>query len=176
MLQTGSTQHKELTPEQRRYQSEIARWRSERQSLQTRATTALKTATEGANPEKCKDAASTRAAEECLDTAMKAAQEEYAAFTSALRSLLGLAYPEMPGEQSMAGPTGIPPSTNERVAEFDRLESQSKAYRQTASRAAYNQFKGGTEAPVFEMETDLRLLRLHLEELSFIYGFMLENH
>ena len=102
-------------------------------------------------------------------------QSNYTAFAGSIRAMLALAYPTMPGQQPVSGPTGTPPSASERVAEFDRLEAQSKRYREDAARAAYNQYKGGTEAPVFASEAEQRLLRLHLQELAFIYEAELAN-
>jgi hypothetical protein len=90
--------------------------------------------------------------------------------------MLALAYPTMPGDQPVSGPTGTPLTSTERVTEFDQLEAQSKRFRDDGVRAAYDQYKGGTLAPVFAAEAGQRLLRLHLQELAFIYGEELSNH
>jgi hypothetical protein len=90
--------------------------------------------------------------------------------------MLSLSYPTMPGALPTLGPTGTPPTAAESVAEFDRLEAESSQYRQHAVTAAYNQFKGGSEAPVFAQEAEQRLLRLHLQALAFVYGELLSNH
>lgn len=62
------------------------------------------------------------------------------------------------------------------MSEFEQLESQSKAYRKAASDAAYNRFKGGTEAPVFGLRAALKLMQVHLEELKFIYDTELSSY
>ncbi len=117
----------------------------------------------------CPNADTTLAAEQCLAAEIAKTQSNYAAFAGSIRAILALAYPTMPGQQPVSGPSGTPPSAGDRVAEFDRLEAESKRYREDAGTAAYNQYKGGTAAPVFEAETEQRLLRLHLQEMAFIY-------
>jgi hypothetical protein len=124
----------------------------------------------------CPDASTTRAQEECLSAEMQKTQGNYAAFAGAIRAMLGLSYATTPGEQPVLGPTGTPLTPEQRVAEFDRLEAESKAYRETAAKAAYDQYKGGTLAPVFSLEATLKLLRLHLQEMAFLYGEELSNH
>jgi hypothetical protein len=108
--------------------------------------------------------------EKCVADALKSADDNYAAFTSDLRSILALAYPTMRGEKPAVGPTGSPQTSTDAVLEFDRLESQSKAYREAVSATAYNRCKGGTDAPVCGLDAALKLLQLHLEELRFIYA------
>jgi hypothetical protein len=176
MSQTAAKPHKVLTPEQRQYQAQAAQWLTEREALRVQATNALDAEMQRGTAGDCPDAHSTMDAEKCLDQAIEVAQKNYLAFTSALRSMLGLAYPRMPGEKPVSGPTGTPLTATELVTEFDQLESQSKKYREAASTAAYHQFKGGTHAPVFEAEMELKLLRLHLQELSSIYGNKLSKH
>lgn len=124
----------------------------------------------------CPDATTTRAQEECLSAEIRKTEANYSAFAEAIRAMLGLSYATKPGEQPISGPTGMPLTAEQRVAEFDRLEAASKAYRETAAKAAYGQFKGGTLAPVFSLEATLKLLRLHLQEMAFVYGNELSNH
>jgi hypothetical protein len=168
--------HKILTPEQQHFQSEIANWISQCSVLRDKAQAALDSEIAREKIGDCPNAASTRAAEECLTTEMEKTQANYTAFANSLRTMLGLAYPTMPGDQPASGPTGMPLTPTERVAEFDQLEAQSKHFRDDGVRAAYNQYKGGTLAPVFAAEAGQRLLRLHLQEFAFIYGEELSNH
>jgi hypothetical protein len=91
----------------------------------------------------CPDANSTRAREICLQSKLEKTQANYAAFSGAIRALLALPAPATPGQQPYSGP---------------------------AANGAFNQDKGSSLAPVVEGQAELRLLRLHMEELGFIYG------
>lgn len=167
---------KALTPEQVRYRTQIEEWRTARQELRAKANAALEAEMARERTGDCPNAVSTRAAEECLNAEIATTEKNYLAFTSALRAMLALPYPASSGQQPIAGPTGTPPTSAELTAQFDRIENESKKYRDLCVNAAYNQFKGGTEAPVFALEAQQRLLRLHLHELSFLYTDELSNH
>jgi hypothetical protein len=175
MPQTTTKPHKVLTPEQQQFQAEIAQYRTEREALQTQASHDFQSALNGTDDLVCNDANGTRQTVACLEDALTSAGATYAAFTSDLRSILALAYPTMPGEKPAFGPTGFPQTSTDAVAEFEQLESQSKAYRKAATTAAWNRCKGGTEAPLCGLEAAVRLLRVHLEELKFIYGAELSS-
>src|ERR1019366_7075717 len=97
----------------------------------------------------------------------------YAIFAGAIRAMLALSVPTMPGEPPSIGPTGASPTATEDANEFDQLEAESKQYRDHAAAAVYNQYWGGTEAPVAEAQQ--RLLRLHFQEVAFIYESLLSN-
>jgi uncharacterized protein YecT (DUF1311 family) len=56
------------------------------------------------------------------------------------------------------------------VAEFDRVEEVWERYRESACRAAFHQFAGGTGGPSFEMQCQLKVTRDHMRELDMIYG------
>ncbi len=176
LAQTPARPPKVLTPEQRRYQAEISRWLARRSELRAQAQNALDAEVAREKAGDCPDAKTTRAQEECLASEIQKTQSNYAAFAEAIRTMLALAYPAMPGEQPVSGPTGKPLTSGERVKEFDKLEAESKAYRDAASKAAYDEYRGGTLAPVFSLEAEQKLLRLHLKEMAFIYGEELSSH
>jgi hypothetical protein len=147
-----------------------------RNELRAAAQTALNAETTREKAGDCPDATTTRAQEECLDAEMRKTELNYAAFASAIRAMLALADPAIPGQPPVSGPTGIPLTAEQRLAEFDRLEAESKAYREAAAKVAFDQYKGGTLAPVFSLEAAQKLLRLHLQEMAFVYGNELSNH
>lgn len=124
----------------------------------------------------CPNADTTFGSEECLGKEIAKSQANYDAFARAIRAMLALPDPTMPGQQQLFWINGTPPTASENVAEFDRLEAESKRYREHAATAAYNQYKGGSLAPVSALEAEQRLLRLHLKEMAFIYGEELSNH
>lgn len=147
-----------------------------RNELRAAAQTALTTEMAREKAGDCPDATTTRAQEECLDAENRKTEANYKALASAIRAMLALADPSMPGQPPVSGPTGIPLTTEQRVAEFDRLEAESKAYRAAAAKVAFDQYKGGTLAPVFSLGAAQKLLRLHLQEMAFVYGNELSNH
>jgi hypothetical protein len=135
--QTPTKSHKVLTPDQQQFQAEVAQWRTERAALQTKASHDLQSALKIAGHSTCNDSKSRMETEKCLEDALKSADDNYAAFTSDLRSILALAYPRMRREKPAFGPTGSPQTSTEAVSEFEQLESQSKAYHKAASDVAY---------------------------------------
>jgi hypothetical protein len=163
----GSPPPRVITPEQKQYQADVALWLTHRNELRTQAQNARNAEMAREKAGDCPNANTTRAQEECLAAEGRKTQANYAAFATAIRAMLALSYPTQAGE-----PAALPetPPTGERAAEFDRLEAESKAYRDDAVKAARDQFTGGTLAPVFALEAAQKLLRLHLQEMGFIYG------
>jgi|GEM_PF-2036399 len=174
--QTPVARRKILTPEQVQFQAQAAQWRQRRNTLRDQAQAALDAEVAREKTGDCPDATSTVGEEECLGAEIAKTKENYATFAGAIRAMLASPYPTMPGQQPVTGPTGTPPTASENVVEFDRLEAESKLYREHAVAAAHNQFKGGTEAPVFADEAEQKLLRLHFQEMAFVYGEELSNH
>jgi uncharacterized protein YecT (DUF1311 family) len=72
--------------------------------------------------------------------------------------------------ETTAGPAGPELTPAQHAAEFDRLENAWQQYRELACEAAFHQFDGGTGAPSFQMQCELKLTRAHLRELDLIYG------
>ena len=155
---------------------QFANLQSQRAALCKQAKSALADETARETAGDCPNVSTTRGSEECLAAESSKTQANYATFTAAVRAMLVLQYRSVPGGKPDSGPTGTPLTSDELSAEFDRLEAESKRYRQDASKAAYDQFKGGTFAPVFALAAEQKLLRLHLHELAFIYGELLSNH
>lgn len=166
---------KVATPEQKVFQSEMSQYRSQREAWRLKARAALNAEMDREKRGDCRAAQSTVAVEQCLSTEIKSTQENYTVFAKAIRAMLALSVPTMSGQSPSSGPTGTPATPNDNVTEFDKLEAESKQYREHATTAAYNQYKGGTAAPVAEAEAEQRLLRLHLQEIAFLYDALLQN-
>jgi hypothetical protein len=67
------------------------------------------------------------------------------------------------------GPEGTALMAEQQVTEFDHLEGISSQYREAAAKIVFDQYKGGSLAPVISSEASLRLLRTQMEELAFLY-------
>ena len=126
--------------------------------LRKQAVTALAAEITVQKASNCPNATSTREIEDCLNKELAKTQKNYSTFASALRGLL-----QREGNDSA-------------VSEFDKIESESKKYRQLCVEAASNRFKGGSIAPIVALQTQQKLLRFHLQELSVVYANELENH
>ena len=147
---------------------------AERAHLSARAKRALADESARERAKTCDSAPSTAAAVNCLGKEDDATEINYKALSNSIRAMLDLAAGE--DESPPLGPTGQPLTAAQHVAEFDSLEAEWQKYRLKAAQAGYDQFKGGTEAPVFRVLTDLAMLRSHMLELAFIYDFLLRNH
>lgn len=161
--------HKVLTPEQQEYQKQFQVFIKQRQALQSQAQKAYNDEMAREKNDPCDVESTTRGAEQCLDRESKLTDANYTAFTGAIRSILALKTPEI-GPGSISGPTGTPLSSDELVKEFDKLQSAWQQYRDLVPGTAYNQFKGGTLAPVFDGECSQQIVRSHMRELNKIYG------
>jgi hypothetical protein len=161
--------HKVLSPEQQEYQKQFQVFTKQRQALQTQAQKAYNDEMGRAKNDPCNAEASTLGGEDCLSRESKVTGANYAAFTSAIRGILALKAPQI-GPANVPGPTGSPLTSEELVKEFDKLESAWQQYRDLVPGTAYDQYKGGTLAPVFDGECSQQVVRSHMRELNQIYG------
>lgn len=161
--------HKVLTPEQQEYQKQFSIFMEQRRALQAQAQKAYSDEMAREKNDPCDAESTTRGAEECLGRESKLTESNYTAFTGAIRAILALKAPQI-GPANVSGPTGTPLTTEELVKEFDKLESAWQQYRSFVPGTAYDQFKGGTEAPVFDGECSQQIVRSHMRELNKIYG------
>ena len=174
--ENSAPHQKVLTPEQKEYQAEFAQWQAQRKELNIKAKSVLGDEMAREKAGDCPNASSTREELECLSTEMAKTQSNYETFAGAIRGMLAMSVPMMPGQKPASGPTGMERTATELVEEFDQLEAEAKKYRTEAGTVAFNQYKGGTLAPVFEGQATQRLVRLHMQEIAFIYGEKVSNH
>jgi hypothetical protein len=165
---------KVLTPEQHELQGKFKSYLAQRKALQKQAVHAFDAETARGKAGDCKNASNTRDIEICLDKESEITEKNYSAFTGAIRELLGLTYPES-AQPDASGPTGTPPNAEERTREFDNLQAAWQQYLKIGTTTAYDQYKGGTHAPVFSVEAKQELVRSHMRELSFIYDGLLKH-
>jgi uncharacterized protein YecT (DUF1311 family) len=159
---------KVLTPEQQEFQRKVASYMVQRKALQERAAKAFDAETAREKTGDCKNASTTRDIETCLGKETEITETNYSAFTGAIRELLSLSYPEF-SEPAASVPTEAPANTEDLVKEFDALQTAWQQYRKIGTSAAYNQYKGGTFAPVASATMNQKLVRSHMRELSSIY-------
>jgi len=165
---------KVLTPQQEEFQAKFKSYMVQRKALQKRAAQAFDAETVRARAGDCKNARNTRDIETCLEKESNITEKNYSEFAGAIRELLSLTPPEST-QPATSGPTGMPPSAEERTREFDGLQTAWQQYLKSGTTAAYNQYKGGTHAPVFSVEAQQKLVRSHMRELSFIYDGLLRR-
>jgi len=161
--------HKVLTPEQQEYQKQYGAFVDQRRTLQGQAQKAYNDEMAREKNDPCNAESTTRGSEECLGRESKLTDANYAAFTGAIRDILALTAPQI-GSGPISGPTGMPVSSEEQVKEFDALQAAWQRYRDLVPKTAYDQFKGGTLAPVFDGECTQQIVRSHMRELNQIYG------
>jgi uncharacterized protein YecT (DUF1311 family) len=163
---------KESTPEQKELQQKIKGYMVQRGALQRQAAQAFDAEIDRGKVGECRNATNTRDIEICLEKENEITERNYSAFTKAIRELLSLAYPAT-DQPPASGPTGMPLDAEGLTRELDSLQAAWQQYRMVVKTAAYDQYKGGTLAPVSSMEADLELVRSHMQELNFIYDGLL---
>jgi len=113
----------------------------------------------------CDAESTTRGAEECLSRESKLTDSNFAAYTGAIRAILALTARRM-----FPGPRAHRLTEEELVKEFDILKAAWQQYRDIIPKTPYDQFKGGTLAPVFDGECTQQIVPSHMLELNQIYG------
>jgi len=161
--------HKVLTSEQQEYQKQLSAFMNQRRTLQAQAQKAYNDEMAREKNDPCGTESTTLGAEECLSRESKITDADYAAFTAAIRAILALKAPQI-GSGPTSGPTGTPLTSEDLVKEFDALQSAWQEYRDIVPKTAYDQFKGGTLAPVFDGQCSQQIVRSHMRELNLIYG------
>jgi hypothetical protein len=164
--------HKVLTPEQQEYQRQFSAFMDQRHVLQSKAQKAYSDEMAREKNDPCIAESTTRGSEECLGRESKLTDANYTEFTDAIREILTLKGPQFgsgPTTGPATGPTGTPLTSDELVKGFDTLESAWQEYRGLVPKTAYDQYKGGTLAPVFGGECSQMIVRSHMRELYMIY-------
>jgi uncharacterized protein YecT (DUF1311 family) len=166
---------KDFTPEQKAYQQKEKEYEAQRQSLQAQAKQVFAAEMAREKAGDCADASSTSGFDTCFDKQLTAADQSLKSYEYIIRKLQA-GPPQMPGTPTDPTDESDGPvlSPEQLVAEFDQVELLWGRYRESACKAAFHQFEGGTGAPSFEMQCQLKLTRDHLRELDMIYGVDLQ--
>jgi uncharacterized protein YecT (DUF1311 family) len=119
----------------------------------------------------CPNAATSDDRSECIAREDDFTETNYKAFTAALRALLALSDPQIPGETSPdVGPGGTVATPAEEAAAFDTAESAWHAYAKAECSAVVTFWSGGTIVFTIGVECDIRMTRARLHELNIAYG------
>ena len=170
--QSDTKPKKVLTPEQQAYQEELKRIPAEQERLRAAAKQAFDAEMAREKAGDCTAAQTTYDFNMCYSKQNAITEENYKAYTGAVRALLGLEHPLAPGEKEgplPPGPAGPQLTPEEDVAEFDETESLWAAYKEAECTVAFHQFGGGTGGPSAGMECRLRLTRSHMRDLDSVY-------
>ena len=114
----------------------------------------------------CPHATTTYDINMCLGDEVQKTTKNYQDYVYALRGIEAL---ENPGEPEPVGPTGKPPTAEERAKEFDAVEATWKDFYDKQCAAAYHAYQGGTIAPSMDLMSRLRLMRDRMRELEAVY-------
>jgi hypothetical protein len=120
----------------------------------------------------CPDAVTTYESNACYSKAVTASDQSLKTYEGTIRALLAL---EPTLEGPTRGPAGPVLTPQEDVDEFDHMEQLWHGFLDAAATTAFHQFGGGTGGPSFGMETHLRLVRGHMQELNDIYALLLSH-
>jgi len=104
----------------------------------------------------CPNAETTRAIVDCLGKEIDTATANFKAFSGAIRAIISL-------EGADAK------SREEQLKEFDEVGAAWDGYRKAQCQAAYDQYKGGTIAPVEAASCQLLLYRSRMREMNGLY-------
>jgi hypothetical protein len=163
---------KVLTPAQQALQQQARDAAAKRDSLRAQAKQAFDSEMAREKAGDCPDASSTYEFNICYGKAVGITDQNLAAYEEAIRALLVLRS-DPTGQPPMPGPAGPELTLREHVVEFDQVEQLWHSYLDTATKAAFHQFSGGTGGASFSMESRLRLVRSHMAELNDIYDMLL---
>jgi uncharacterized protein YecT (DUF1311 family) len=166
--QSDTKPKKVLTPEQQAYQEVQA----ERGRLRAAAKWAFDAEMAREKAGDCPAAQTTYDFNMCYSMQNSITEENYKAYTGALRALLGLEHPLAPEDKEgplPPRPAGPQLTPKEDVAEFDKTESLWAAYKEAECTVAFHQFGGGTGGPSAGTECRLRLTRSHMRDLDSVY-------
>jgi hypothetical protein len=165
-------QEKVLTPEQKVYQQALKQASAERQRLRAQAKQAFDAEMAQEKAEDCPNARTTYEINVCLSKESGITDGNYKSYAEAVRALLSLKEPPLPGQQAEpvhAGTMGPELTPEQQAAEFDGLEATWKPYSEAVCTATFHQFGGGTAGPAAEGECRLRMTRQHMRDLDQVY-------
>jgi hypothetical protein len=160
---------KVLTPEQQQMQQQYRATTQQMMVLRTQAKQAFDGEMEREKAGDCPEAHTTYDFNMCYEKVLKETGTNLKAYEIAVRSILGLQFPSMTGQQATTGIAGPVLTPEQQVAEFDKMEKTWRTYQDIACSAAFHTFGGGTGGPSAEAECELRLMRGHMRELDGIY-------
>src|SRR6266702_583101 len=138
--------------------------------LRARAKSALAAETARESQPICPNAGSTVEVNNCVSHEMDITNANLKAFTTALRELLALPSPPIPGATyPIIGPSGpeATPATN--TVAFDATETSWRAYAKAECDAEDTEWRGGTIVNVMDGQCELRQSRARLRELRTAY-------
>ncbi len=169
--QSQPAHHKALTPEQQAYQQQYQQWSAHYRQLQVQGKQIFDAEIAREKVGDCPNAVSTYDFNVCYGKQLDTTEANLKSSEDTIHDLLAPA-PQMPGEPARPspGPAGSSLTPAQLTAEFESVERIWGQYRDTACRAAFHQFGGGSGGPSFEMQCRLQLTRDHMRELRMIYG------
>jgi uncharacterized protein YecT (DUF1311 family) len=162
-----SPQEKALTPAQRAYRQ----YKERRTGLRAKGKDVFDAEMAREKAGDCKDANNQAEFNVCFGKVLTITERNLDSMEQVIRGLqAGVPKTTEEAAQLPTGHAGAEPSPQQLAAQFDGVEKAWRGYREVACEAAFNQFYGGSGAPSFQMECELKLTRDHMRELWMIYG------
>lgn len=170
-------QQKILTPEQIAYQQQLKTYRAQVDTLRASANQAFTAEAAREKAPACPNAETTLAINDCLSRENDLTEANYQAFTSALRDLLALPAPRIPGvPYPLTGPSGPEATPDTSTAAFNASETAFNAYAKAQCAAVDTEWRGGTIVNSVILQCRLRQTRNRLREEDTTYSSRLHPH
>jgi uncharacterized protein YecT (DUF1311 family) len=165
---------KVLTPEQIAYQQAMKTYNARIGVLRSSALSAFAAEVAREKAPECPNASTTYDINMCLSHEGDLTDANYKAYMAALRSMLALPVPTMPGSDDGAGgPTGHEGTPATNTAAFDAAELAWQTYATAECGAVDTLWRGGTIVNSIDGECNLRMARARLHELDIAYSVRL---
>jgi uncharacterized protein YecT (DUF1311 family) len=163
--------HKVLTPEQVAFQQALKDYNAQMDKLRATALGAYSAEMAREKVPECPDAGTTYAINMCLVHEGEITDANYKTFTRAVRAMLALPGPAVPGlPMPVIGPSGPEGTPATNTAAFDKAEAAWQTYARAECDAVDTYWRGGTIVNAMDGECGLRLSRARMKEADDLYS------
>lgn len=177
VAQTTPHATKILTPGQTAYQQALKAYNAQIDTLRAAGNRAFAAEMARQKAPACPDARTTYEINQCLAHERDLTDASYKAFTSALRAMLALPEPQVPGlEYPLTGPSGPEATPATSTAAFNAAEAAWRTYAEAECNAVDTEWRGGTVVTSVVLDCNLRQARTRLQELDQAYSTRLHPH
>jgi uncharacterized protein YecT (DUF1311 family) len=175
IAQTTPPPQRLASPNGAAYQALLKTYNAQADRLRSRAKSALAAETARESQAPCPNAVVNVEIDNCMAHENAITTANLKIFTSALRQLLALPAPPIPGmSYPIMGPSGAEATPATNTAAFDKTEATWPAYAKAECDAEDTEWRGGTIVNLIDGRCKLRQSRARLHELRTLYDEVLE--